>query len=282
MYLLIKLMDLKYEELQTFLEVHKSGTFTKAASVLGLSQSALSQKIARIEDVLQAAVFIRHPRSLSLTSSGEKLLIFAKEAVQMQTDFLATFNQYQEELSGVIRIAGFSSVMRSIVIPKVSNFLRKNPKVSIEFSSHEMFELEGILKSNRADFIITDYFPHLSQSIETQISEEEYVIIESKKIKKTSDTYLDHGPLDNATESYFKYIGKNQEYKRLFMGDVYSIIDGVSLGLGKAVMSKHLIENDKRFKIIEHKKRYIRPIVMTYIKQNYYSPLHSICQNLLS
>jgi len=65
------------------------------------------------------------------------------------------------------------------------------------------------------------------------------------------------------------------------MGDVYSIIDGVALGLGKAVMSKHMIEDDKRFNLISHKKKYIRPVAMTYFEQNYYSPLHLEVEKIL-
>lgn len=275
-------MDLKYDDLHTFLEVYKAGTFSKASESLGLSQSALSQKIARMEDSLQAAVFVRHPRSLTLTASGEKLLVYAREAVQMNNDFLSNFNQYQHELSGVIRIAGFSSIMRSIVLEKIAPFIRKYPKVSVELSSYEMFELEDVLKKNKADFIITDYFPKLSNSNEHQIEEEEYVIIEPKKYKNVPNVFIDHGPYDNATESYFNFLGKDTDYSRLFMCDVYSIIDAVSMGLGKAVMSKHLVENDKRFNIKISKKRYVRPVVMTYLKQSYYSPLQKEIINLLT
>ena len=274
-------MSFKLDDLQAFLEIHKLGSFTKAAKSLGVSQPALSLKVARLEEYLQAAIFIRQSRSLSLTSSGEKLLVHAKQLLQMQEEFLANFDQYQTQLSGVIRIAGFSSIMRSMIIPKLAPFLRDNPKAKIEFSTHEMFELEDILKSNQADFILTDYMPNLSGAQCKQIAEEEYVIIESKKHINDSNIFLDHGPYDNATHSYLKRIGYKEKYDRAFMGDVYSIIDGVALGLGKAVMSKHMIEDDKRFNLIAHKKRYIRPVAMTYFEQSYYSPLHTQVENLL-
>jgi DNA-binding transcriptional LysR family regulator len=266
-------MDIKLDDLHTFIGVYSAGTFTKASRTLGLSQSALSQKIARMEEALQTAIFIRHPRSLTLTASGEKLLVYAKETIQMQKDFLENFDQYQSELSGVIRIAGFSSVMRSLIIPQFTKLIRKHSNISIEFSSYEMSELEDILKSNKADFIITDYFPNLSNTNEKQISEEEYIIIESRKHKVIPNTYLDHGSSDNATKSYFDFTGKKQNFKRAFVGDTYSIIDAVALGLGRAVMSKHLVETDKRFKIMRHQKKYIRPVVLSYMKQNYYGPL---------
>lgn len=267
------MMDLKIDDLQAFLLVYKSGTFTKAAKENGLTQSALSQKIARLEDVLQTAVFIRHPRSLSLTASGEKLLRYAKEVTQRQTSFLDSFDQYNTQMAGVIRIAGFSSVMRSMIIPKLTSFLRENPGVSIEFNSYEIYQLEEVLKTNKADFIITDYHPSVGGIIDIQIDEEEYVIIQSKKFKNIPKVFIDHGPLDNATNSYFKHIKKKQDHSRIFLGEVYSIIDGVAAGLGKAVMSKHLIINDKRFTIIKESKRYVRPVVVSYFEQSYYSPL---------
>lgn len=267
-------MDIKYDELATFLEVHRQGTFTKASQTLGLTQSALSQKIGRLEEVLQAAIFVRHPRALTLTATGERLLAYAKDAQRMQQDFLAQFDQYQSELSGVIRIAGFSSIMRSIIMERIAPLVRAHEKVSVELSSAEMFELEGFLKSNRADFILTDYFPDLPNAEQVQIGEEEYVVIEARKFKTIPNVYLDHTSQDNATESYFKFQGLKQDYKRAFMGDVYSIIDGVALGLGRAVMSKHLVESDPRFKIKSHKKRFKRPIVLSFLKQNYYGPLH--------
>ena len=269
-------MDLKIDDLKSFLEVQRQGTFTKAAGVLGLTQPALSQKIARLEETLQATIFVRLPRSLLLTGAGERLLVYAKEVLRHQEDFLAGFDQYQAELSGVIRVAGYSSVMRSMIIPRIAEVSLENPKVSIEYQTCEMFELEGILKSNQADFIVTDYHPGLVQSEEVEIDVEEYVIIESRLHKNIPNVFLDHTPQDNATSTYFKHLGLKGDYRREYMGDVYSIIDGVALGLGRAVMSKHLIDNDKRFKVLNHKKKYKRSVVLTYLKQSYYGPLHEL------
>lgn len=275
-------MDLKLDDLQAFLNIYKAGTFTKAAKDYGLTQSALSQKIARIEEVLQTSVFIRHPRELSLTASGEKLLNYAMEITSRQEEFLKSFDQYNQELSGFIRIASFSSVMRSKILPLITPFLRKNPKVSLELTSYEMFELEEVLKTSKADFIITDYQPNIGGTEGLSIDQEEYVIISSKKFPKAPNVFLDHGPHDNATESYFKFIGKKIDYDRIFLSDVYSIIEGVAEGLGSAVMSKHLIEKDKRFKIQPQKKRYLRPICLTFQSKSYYTPLHEEVLGLLS
>jgi len=273
-------MDLKLDDLQAFLKTHSLGSFTKAAKELGITQPALSLKIGRIEESLQTAVFIREPRSLALTESGEKLLVYAKQAIEMQRNFLEGFDQYQDEPSGVIRVAGFSSIVRSIIVPKLAPFMRKHSKVRIDFSSHEAFELEGVLKSNKADFIITDYLPQTPNWETEKIGEEEYVVIEPKK-KNAPHVFLDHGPFDNATSSYFEFMGLKKDYDRAYMGDVYSIVDGVALGLGKAVMSKHIIDGDKRFKIIKGRKKYARPLALSHLRQNYYSPLHELVKKAL-
>lgn len=267
-------MDIKYDDIKCFIEIHRQGSFTKAGQSLSLSQSALSQKVARLEETLQAALFVRHPRSLTLTSTGERLLAYANDAIKLQQDFLQNFDQFQNELSGVVRIAAYSSIMRSMLIPALSELIRENKNIQVEFTTHEMFELEGILRSNKADFIVTDYAPQMANCEEFQIGEEEYVIIESKDLKPAGNIFLDHTSQDNATESYFRFMDMKLDYKRSFMGDVYSIIDGVALGLGRAVMSKHLVEKDGRFKIKRQKKRYVRPIVLSFVRQNYYGPLH--------
>lgn len=269
-------MDLKIEDLKAFVGIFQAGTFSRASETLGLTQSALSQKIKRLEDSLQSAIFIRHPRSLELTSTGNKLLSYAKDIIQQQENFLDSFDNMKQGLSGVVRIATYSSILRSLIIPKIQKLIANNPSLSIEFSTHEMFELPEILKTNKADIIIMDEHPNIVGTNEIQIGSEEYVIIEpsNKKLKaQTPNKFLDHTPADNATESYFRHCGLDLDYQRGFMGDVYSIIDGVALGFGKAVMSKHLIENDRRFDIIKTRKKYYRPIVLSHFKQNYYSPL---------
>ena len=274
-------MNIQTDALKAFLEIHQNGSFTKAAQTLGLSQSALSQKMARLEDMLQATLFIRKPGELGLTSAGEKLLIFAKQQLQLESDFLKDFNQYSDQISGTFRLAAFSSIVRSVLMPSLSPWLRKNQGVNVEFSSYEVIDLEQVLKTNKADAIVTDYFPGLPGLEEIQIGNEEYVLIENSKYKDIPNTFLDHGPHDNATESFFKFQGQESSYRRGFMGDVYAILDGVSQGLGKAIMSKHLVKDDKRFKIRKSPRKYIRPVVLSFYKQSYYSPIHQNVINLL-
>lgn len=68
------------------------------------------------------------------------------------------------------------------------------------------------------------------------------------------------------------------------MGDVYGIITGVEEGLGRAVMSKHLLKNNKKIKGLKGHKKYLRDVTLNYFEQPFYSALHKevvkqICKN---
>lgn len=273
-------MALTTDNLKAFLTIYEVGSFTRAASKLGLTQSALSQKMARLEDFLETTLFIRKPSGLDLTSAGVKLLPYAKQQLQTEEEFLHVFHSNQEEIRGSLRLGAYSSIMRSLLIPQLTPFIKKHVDASIEFASFEMGELAGALKSGKMDMILTDYYPAIPGCEEIKVGEEDFVLIESSR-HDSPNIYLDHDSKDNSTEEFFKFQGWQSTFRRGYMGDVYGILDGVAQGLGKAVMSKHLVEGDKRFKIIKTKKRYVRPIVLSFFRQGYYSRLHHEVQEQL-
>jgi DNA-binding transcriptional LysR family regulator len=263
-------MSLNTDSLKAFLITSETGSFTKAAALLGITQSALSQKISRLEDQIESSVFIRKSDGILLTPAGEKLLVYSRQQLQLEEEFLKGFTSGNEEFNGTLRIAGYSSVLRSVIIPKLAPFLRKHQGIIPDISSYEVQELIEVLRMNKADMIITDFSPGLSGVEEIQIGSEEFVLIESKKYPDSSDVYIDSYFGDNATESFFRYQGMKFHGKRSFMGDVYGIIDGVANGIGKAVMSRHLIENDSRVRIVKSPKKYIRPVILSFYKQAWY------------
>lgn len=278
-------MKLPSHQVSAFIELAKCQSFSKAAQNLAVTQSALSQRIANLEADLETALFIRGPAGLVLTSAGEVLLRYCQTAQSLEEEVLKTLKSSSTKFAGTFRVAGFSSVMRSVIIPSLAPFLRQNPGVICEFSSYEVMDLYEVLRSSRADVVVLDY--HLSKNgiIEHTLGQEEYVVIESKNYESPTDLYLDHGPHDNATESFFNFQSTTpKSYRRSFMGDVYAIINGVEEGLGRAVMSKHLLKNNKKIKTLKTHKKYFRDVTLNYFEQPFYSALHQemvrqICKN---
>ncbi|NOT79402.1 MAG: LysR family transcriptional regulator [Bacteriovoracaceae bacterium] len=270
-------MKISHLALQAFIKTAETLNVTQAASKLNLTQSALSQRLAHLETELEVTLFIREPRGLKLTEAGERLLRFALLNQKFEEEMLQDLMGSTTELSGTVRIAAYSSILRSVLIPALSVFLQKNPKVTVSFQSFEMNELESILKTANADIVITDYSWDKKGIIKKIIGTEEFVVIENKQAPSPKDVYLDHGPSDNATEDFFKQQNHPPPfYRRSFMGDVYGIIDGVELGLGRAVMSKHLIRKNKKIKILNQYQKMKRPVSMYYFEQPYYSNVMKI------
>jgi DNA-binding transcriptional LysR family regulator len=65
-----------------------------------------------------------------------------------------------EELVGTVRIAAFSSVLRSVVLPSVAALVRRNPGLSLHVSCHEVDELPRLLVRGEATFVVTDREVH--------------------------------------------------------------------------------------------------------------------------
>jgi len=267
-------MKLSHLALQAFNQTASTLNVTLAAKQLGLTQSALSQRIASLEAELGVTLFIREARGLKLTEAGERLLRFALLNQKFEEEMLLELTGGANELAGTIRIGAYSSILRSIIIPSLTPFLLKNPKVSIYFQSYEINELEDVLKTASADIIITDYTWEKKGIIKRVIGQEEYVVIEGKKNQSTKDLFLDHGASDDTTEIFFRNQNHRPKfYRRTFMGDVYGIIDGVESGLGRAVMSKHLIHKNRNIKVLTNFQKMKRPVIMYYFEQPYYSQL---------
>ena len=82
------IFDLDLDLLRAFVAVAEAGSFTAAANVVGRSQSAVSQKILRLEDNLQLRVFERTSRSLTLTKDGERLLVTGRRMLGQYDAFI--------------------------------------------------------------------------------------------------------------------------------------------------------------------------------------------------
>ena len=100
-------------EFQTFLAVCRWGTFTAAAQRLGMTQSAVSDHIQRLEEFTGVQLFHRTGRSATLNAAGEALRPLAEEALQI-TDRMRT-GHGAGQLRGSLRVGAITSVHNSLM-----------------------------------------------------------------------------------------------------------------------------------------------------------------------
>lgn len=116
--------------LRTFVAVARHGNVTRAAASLHRTQSAVSVQIRRLEELLGTALFVREPRGVSLTGSGESLHSAAIGIIDMLDRTARGFAR--EPLRGQVRI-GIPDDYGASVLPRIlAGFNARHPAVEVE------------------------------------------------------------------------------------------------------------------------------------------------------
>jgi len=119
-------------ELALFATIAREGSFTRAASVLGISTSALSHAMRGLETRLGVRLLSRTTRSVSTTTAGEQLLSALQPALAAIDDGLAGLSEWRDNPSGLVRITTFAWAAQTVLQPKLPAFLIANPNVRVE------------------------------------------------------------------------------------------------------------------------------------------------------
>jgi len=116
--------------LRVFVRVARTGSFSRAARELGISQPSASRIVATLEKEIGATLFTRSTRALSLTEGGAEYLMRVEAALAAldEADHTA---RGTGELRGLMRVAASSSFTEHMVIPRLDEFLGRNPKLRI-------------------------------------------------------------------------------------------------------------------------------------------------------
>lgn len=116
--------------LRCFVTIAETGSFTRAGDRLGRTQSTISLQVKRLEDQLGRAVFARTPRSLSLTTDGERLLGPARQLLRLNDAAIAEL--FEPDITGRVRI-GVPEDFATAHLPGVlSAFAKAHPLVELE------------------------------------------------------------------------------------------------------------------------------------------------------
>ena len=120
----------RMSSLRVFIRVARTGSFSRAARQLGISQPSASRTVAVLEKEIGVTLFIRSTRALSLTEAGAEYLTRV-EAALAALDEADHAVRGSGELRGVLRIAASSSFTEHMVIPRLAEFLERNPKLRV-------------------------------------------------------------------------------------------------------------------------------------------------------
>jgi DNA-binding transcriptional LysR family regulator len=123
-----------FNDLQAFLMVARTRSFTKAAAQLGVSPSALSHSMRGLEERLGIRLLTRTTRSVSPTEAGDRLLHNVGPRFEEVEAELAALNELRKKPTGTVRISAGDHPAATILWPRLSKLLAKYPDVKVEIS----------------------------------------------------------------------------------------------------------------------------------------------------
>lgn len=121
-------------DLMVFLAVAEARSFTRAAATLGVSQSAISQTVRRLETSIGLKLLTRTTRNVALTEAGDQLISTLRPAFDEIDARLAALSVLRERPSGRLRITSSRHAAETILWPAVSRMLKDYPEVAVEIS----------------------------------------------------------------------------------------------------------------------------------------------------
>lgn len=202
-------MDLR--TIASFVRVAELKSFTKAAAVLGYSQSSVSVQIKQLEQEIGSPLFERINHTVTITKEGERLLRTAKE-IQASLYRFEKESLAGQKPCGRVRIATSDSLSRNILEEVFPILHKKYPLISLEVKTGGTGELFRMLNQNETDLVYT---------LDVPIWNPDYVILEENPSRVFFVASADHAlsAKEEEIEEILTYplllTEKNMSYRRV-------------------------------------------------------------------
>ncbi len=143
---------LDLDQLQTFVAINETGSFTKAADEVFRTQSAVSMQMRRLEDRIGRPLFEKDGRSNRLTTEGERLLIYARRMLRLNHETLAAFDD--RSLEGQVRI-GVPDDYADRFLPEImGRFAQSNPRIEMSVICEPTVNLAEQIRRGQIDIAL--------------------------------------------------------------------------------------------------------------------------------
>jgi LysR family transcriptional regulator for metE and metH len=157
---MISILEIRH--LKTLQALHEAGNLLRAASLLNLTQSALSHQIKLLEEHYGSALFERKTTPIRFTAAGERLLQLANSVLPQVAAAERDLARLAQGVAGQLRIAVECHTCFDWLMPAMDVFRTRWPEVELDIVSGFQADPVGLLYEHRADIAIVS---------ETDISE---------------------------------------------------------------------------------------------------------------
>jgi len=148
-------MDIDPRRLRVLLAVARTGGVLAAADELGITASAVSQQLSKLEDETGHAMVVRTPKGSVLTPAG-LAVAEAGEEIERALSVARARIEGGATIAGVVRVGGFTSFVRTVVIPRLPEWRSQYPQLQIRIVEDDFPALMRLLRQRQLDAVVVE------------------------------------------------------------------------------------------------------------------------------
>ncbi|MEO9588987.1 MAG: LysR family transcriptional regulator, partial [Marinobacter sp.] len=186
-------LNIDLRQLNTFLTVADTGSFSRASEKLFVAQPALSRQIRMLEEALNVEVFVRHGRGVVLTAAGELLYERARILLQSLERTQADVTAVAGEVTGQVILGLLPTVTHRFSGTIIEQYRKRFPQVHLAVKSAMSGTLQQMVMQHRLNLAISyNHSNHKNLRYRPLIEEQLYLISPTDtRISKRSEITLD-------------------------------------------------------------------------------------------
>ena len=148
---------MQIESLKVFCDLAETESFTKAAQINMVTQSAVSQQISALERTFKSLLIERSKKKFRLTREGQVLYDYSKQIIQTYESLDSKLQELKDIISGTIRVATIYSIGLHDLPPYIKKFMRSYPTVNIHVEYRRANQVYDDVLSNVVDLGLVAY-----------------------------------------------------------------------------------------------------------------------------
>lgn len=164
-------MDTRH--LRAFLKIVETGSISRAAESLGLSQPSLSQQVLRLEDEAGVSLFRRTARGVVVTEAGRAFEEHARQILRNADAALAEVRHLGDEARGDVSLVVPPSLLRPLAVPLMRRLAEAAPQVRLRLVEAQTGPIRGWLERGQVDLgVLLDMGPLRNLSLRPLLEED--------------------------------------------------------------------------------------------------------------
>ncbi len=147
-------MAINLKHLETFYHFCLFHSMTRAAEIMNVSQSAISQQILRFQEECAVKLFYREGNQYKLTDVGESIFLLSKVIFARLGQIESLLDESRQPSSGVLRIGTTKDYAVTLMPELVSKFQDQFPEILVKLNEGNSFDLLARLRNRKEDLVV--------------------------------------------------------------------------------------------------------------------------------